>query len=179
MAVYIALLRGINVGGSNKLPMKELSSALKAAGYENIKTYIQSGNVVFQSNSSDTSAIAEHLSNIIEDGFDFRPSSLVYSYEDYRNIIEATPFDVPEDAHHTLHINFLAEEATSADIEKIENLKTATEKYRLTNKAFYLHAPDGIGRSKLAANVEKSLGVSITARNMRSALKILAMAKEL
>lgn len=78
----------------------------------------------------------------------------------------------------TLHIFFLVFEPENPNLDMLENLKRNRERFKLVDKLFYLHAPDGIGRSKLAARVEKALGVPVTARNWRSVCKIMAMAKQ-
>ncbi len=176
MKTWIALLRGINVGGNNILPMVELRANLSALGFTNVKTYIQSGNVVFESSAGSASSIADKMSNCIEESHGFRPRVLVLELDDLLAAVEANPFPEGIDEPKTLHFSFLAEPAVNADRTTMDELKSPTERYQLTEHVFYLHAPDGIGRSKLATKVEKLLGVAATARNYRTVVKLVAMA---
>ncbi len=89
--------------------------------------------------------------------------------------IESNPFPKAVSSPKTLHFYFLAEPATNADLKALDNAKIRTEKYKLVDRVFYLYAPDGIGRSKLAANAEKHLGVVATGRNYRTVDKLLSM----
>ena len=92
-----------------------------------------------------------------------------------QSAMENNPFPEAEADTKSLHLSFLAEKAENADIELLKQLKKDNERFALTDSVFYLHAPDGIGRSKLAAKVEKALGVAITGRNWRTVNKIQAM----
>ena len=93
------------------------------------------------------------------------------------NAIESNPFPEAEAEPKTLHLFFLSSAASAADVVSISERKSRSERYQLTDRVFYLHAPDGIGRSKLAANVEKLLGVTVTARNWRTVQKLRKMAE--
>lgn len=168
LGTWIALLRGINVGGNNILPMAELRNDLEALKLTNVRTYIQSGNVVFDSAATTPSALAKRIGEQIEEQHGFRPRVLILSREDFLAAIETNPF--PEAASHpkTLHFFFLAEPAADANMQALDDARSPTEAYKLTDRVFYLHAPDGIGRSKLAAKVERHLRVVTTARNYRT-----------
>ena len=177
--VYVALFRGVNVGGKNRLPMKELAVALEGRGCRNVKTYIQSGNVVFASSEPDSARLASQIAGAVEQGFGFAPYVLVLSPEDIERAIESNPFpDAAADPSH-LHLSFLASEPAAPQQDKIEGLRGATERFRLVGRVFYLHAPDGVGNSKLAASVERLLGIPVTDRNWTTALKLRGMAREL
>ena len=177
MNTFIALLRGINVGGKNILPMKELVSLLTEMGLSKVKTYIQSGNVVFQSEIEDAAALSKAIVAKIEKGYGFDVSVIVLSIQSLQKAMASNPFPEGEQDPKTLHLFFLSEPLTDPDIANIETIKKDSEQFQLTDQVFYLYAPDGIGRSKLAANVEKALGVVTTARNWRSTNKILSMAE--
>jgi len=179
MNTYIALLRGINVGGRNILPMKELAALLADLGLKNVKTYLASGNVVFQSETTDLNALTGDIAAAIGHNHGFTPQILIRSIQELQRAIAANPFPEGESEPKTLHVYFLESVPTNPDLERLDSLKTASERYELAGSVFYLYAPDGIGRSKLAANVEKALGVPATARNWRSANKVMAMAAEL
>jgi uncharacterized protein (DUF1697 family) len=178
MATWIALFRGINVGGSNILPMAKLKSDLESLKLKNVRTYIQSGNAVFDSSAKAASSLTKKIASRIEEQHGFRPHVLIFNREDLLTAIESNPFTNAVSDPKTLHFFFLAAPASDPDIEALENAKTSTEKYKLTDCVFYLHAPDGIGRSKLAANAEKHLGVVTTARNFRTVDKLQSMVEQ-
>lgn len=177
MTTFIALLRGINVGGHNKLPMQELVQLLESLGLVNVKTYIQSGNVVFQSIQTQPSTLAEEISTAIEQRHRFKPQVMILRSEDLETAVSQNPFPQATEDHKTLHFYFLESIPSNPDLTMLEAVKTETEQFKLLDQVFYLHAPDGIGRSKLAAKVEKAMGVPTTARNWRTVSKVLEMAK--
>ena len=176
MRTWIALIRGINVGGNNVLPMKELRALLENLGFENARTYIQSGNCIFQSDRDDTSSFSEEIAGAIMAKLDFKPSVLILNKSDLRRAIEQNPYPQGLEDPKSVHLFFLSETASEPDIKALDKLKKASEGYEIINKLFYLYAPEGIGRSKLASQAEKKLGVTTTARNLRSAIKILELA---
>ncbi|MFT5523189.1 MAG: hypothetical protein ACI9HK_001135 [Pirellulaceae bacterium] len=180
MTTWITLFRGINVGGKNKLPMKVLVEQLDELGLENVQTYIQSGNVVFDSASktaskSFISKLSAEISASIEQRCGFRPAVMLITRKAFEEIVSLNPFPEGESEPKSLHVFFLAEQAKSPDMDSLASAKSPTESCHLEGNAFYLHAPEGIGRSKLAANAEKYLGVSATARNWRTVQKLLEM----
>ncbi len=176
MQTWIALFRGINVGGHNILPMAELKRELESLKLNNIRTYIQSGNVVFDSTTKAVPSLSEKITRRIKDRKGFRPQLLILSVSQLRRAIDSNPFPQAVSDPKTLHFIFLAERASNPDLKALDDMKSSTESYKLTDRVFYLHAPDGIGRSKLAANVEKCLGIVTTGRNYRTIDKLLAMA---
>jgi uncharacterized protein (DUF1697 family) len=175
MTTWMALFRGMNVGGNNILPMAELRSDLASLGLTNVRTYIQSGNVVFDATAKTATSLIKHIGGCIERQHGFRPHLLILDGNTLQAAITANPFPKAVSAPKTLHFFFLAEPATDPDIEALDRAKAPTEHYTLTDRVFYLHAPDGIGRSKLAANAEKYLGVVTTARNYRTVDKLSSM----
>ncbi len=169
----IALFRGINVGGHNLLPMKELVIMLEELGCEAVKTYIQSGNVVFQREISDVKEFAERICATINKAKGFAPKALLLSRQELEEAISNNPFDSGNGKN--LHFYFLEDNPTQPNLEKLESLKRESEAFELKGRIFYLFAPEGIGRSKLAANVEKCMGVPVTARNWNTISKLKAM----
>lgn len=169
MNTYISLFRGINVGGNNILPMKALTLLCQSLGAEQIKTYIQSGNLIYQHSRDLTQEIITKITQ--EHGF--TPQVLTLPVGTYNYLVEENPYQDKE--AKCVHCFFCFPNVEKADLEKIAELKADSEHYLITEKAFYLFAPDGIGRSKLAAKVEKLLGVSTTARNLNTLNKIRAM----
>jgi uncharacterized protein (DUF1697 family) len=177
MKTYIALFRGINVGGNNVLPMQELKALLENLDLQSVATYIQSGNVVFQSEEENAAWLSSKISAEIKKSHGFEPQVLLLRIEEMERAIEANPFPEAESEPKTLHVNFLAAVPEDPDLKALESLRKENERFELKGNVFYLHAPDGIGRSKLAANAEKLLGVPMTARNWRTVSKIMEMAK--
>ena len=177
MPARIALFRGINVGGRNSLPMKALSTLLESLGCSDVKTYIQSGNVVFEHPSSESKKLSRDIGAAIDSEFGFLPKVLILTAAELQHAVDDNPFADATTEPKTLHLWFLAGQPKNTDLASIESLKSASESFVLADRVFYLHAPDGIGRSKLAASVEKLLGVATTGRNWRTVNKILEMAQ--
>lgn len=178
MKIYIALFRAINVGGHNVLPMKQLVALLEDIGSRNVKTYIQSGNAVFQHKTEDSIKLSNRISAVIKENRAFEPQVLLLDFGELEDAIALNPFPGAEIEPKTLHLYFLDSVPKNPDLDQLENIKRNNERFKLIDKIFYLYSPDGIGRSKLAARIEKSLGVSVTARNWRSVCKILDMTKK-
>jgi uncharacterized protein (DUF1697 family) len=176
MNTVIALLRGINLGGYNKLPMRDLTRLLAEMGLVNVQTYIQSGNVVLQTDRTNLPELAQEVSAAIEARHGFRPQVMLLRLVDLETAVSHNPFPEAQADHKTLHFYFLESVPTTSDLAELEAVKSDTEQFQLIETVFYLHAPDGIGRSKLAAKVEKALGVATTARNWRTVNKMLEMA---
>lgn len=175
---WIVLLRGINVGGKNKLPMKELVALLETLGFVDIKTYIQSGNVVFRGPKGTPSRLAGTISSAIEETFDFRPNVIALAKEDFEKAA-ANPFPEAETAQDgkTLHAFFLEEAPRKVDAACLDAVKIPSERWRVIGSVFYLRAPEGFGTSKLATKAERCLGVAATARNWRTVGELLKLAE--
>jgi len=178
LKTYIALFRGINVGGTNVLPMKDLVAQLENLGSQNVKTYIQSGNAVFQNKEEAASLLSNKIRAAIKKSHGFEPQVLLLEPEEIERAIESNPFPEAEPEPKTLHISFLATMPKDLDLGALETIKSDRERFALEDRVFYLHAPEGIGRSKLAANIEKLLGVSATTRNWRTVRKVMAMVEQ-
>jgi uncharacterized protein (DUF1697 family) len=177
MSTFVALLRGINVGGKNVLPIRELASDLRALGLENVRTYIQSGNAVFEVTGSVSKTLPAKISARIEERHGFRSQVLIRSSAELQTAVDANPFPEAESNPKTLHVFFLASEVPSPDVALLDAAKSPSERFVLGDRVFYLHAPNGVARSKLAANTEKYLGVPVTARNWRIVQKLLEMTR--
>ncbi|GKY87538.1 DUF1697 domain-containing protein [Sinisalibacter aestuarii] len=174
MNAWVLLLRGINVGGNHALRMSDLRALLATLGVRNVASYIQSGNLVF------TGVIdARNFGEIVEDEIEaqrgFRPRAMVFSRENFGEIVAAYPWPDAFGDPTSGHIWFLAARPTAPDMDELGKLAASSERFRLTDSAFYLHAPDGIGRSKLAEKVERHVGVAATARNLNTSLKLREM----
>jgi uncharacterized protein (DUF1697 family) len=174
---WIGFLRGVNVGGKTTVPMKALVQRLEEAGLENVRTYIQSGNVVFESSVKDAHALERRICKAIEGRFKIEPAVQVLSAQSLAQAAAANPFPHAEPDHKSLHLFFLAEAPKAPDLDGLQRLRIPSEAFALVGRVFYLHAPDGIARSKLAAAIGKRLGVEVTARNWRTVCKVLEMAE--
>lgn len=170
MQTWIALLRGINVGGKNILPMKELVKLMEENGFSDVRTYIQSGNIVFQSETRSS----DEIGLLIEGKFGFKPSVFVLSADELELSASNSPYQT--DIGKTLHFFFCDQIPQSVDYEFLDGLKAPSEAYQLIDKVFYLYAPDGIGRSKLAEKMGRTFkGVTMTGRNLNTINKLLGM----
>ncbi len=172
----IALFRGINVGGQGTLPMKELVALLQELGCKNVCTYIQSGNAVFESEEKDSSSLTGRIRSEIKHRRGFEPTVVLLSIEELERTIARNPFSEATNNPQTLHLGFLSALPLNPDLKALESLKSRSERFQLIDKVFYLHAPEGVGRSKLAAAAEKFLGVPMTDRNWRTVCKLAEMA---
>jgi uncharacterized protein (DUF1697 family) len=176
MSTLIALLRGINVVGKNRLPMKELTALLEGMGLREVRTYIQSGNVVFRSKVKNKAALAAKISAAIGAQYGFAPQVLLLDAAEVRGAMAGNPYPEATATPKFLHLFFLAEAPAHPDLKALESIKADGEQFKLAGKVFYLHTPDGIGPSRLAERVEKSLGVAATARNWNTVCKLVEMA---
>jgi uncharacterized protein (DUF1697 family) len=171
MNTYIALFRGINVGGKNTIKMKELVHLLEGLGLTSVRTYIQSGNVIFES-EDDVQDLALKINPAIQQYFGFAPHVLVLDQSEFQKAIAGNPFSEAVSSPSSLHLGFLARPPEHPNLEELDRLKSESEQYHLTDRVFYLYAPEGIGRSKLAEKSEKLLGVPMTDRNWNTIMKI-------
>jgi uncharacterized protein (DUF1697 family) len=178
MSVYVALLRGINVGGKHVLPMQQLRETLASLGCEAVRTYIQSGNAVFQY-KADSKSLGAKIQSAIDKQFGFATRVHVLALDDFLSIQMRNPFPEAVDVPKSLHVAFLADIPQTSKLDELDALRAPDERFVLDANAFYLHAPDGIGNSKLAAKIEKCLGVPATSRNWRTVEKIAALAESI
>ncbi|GAB4299004.1 MAG: DUF1697 domain-containing protein [Ignavibacteriaceae bacterium] len=176
MFTYILLFRAINVGGKNIILMKELTELLSRIGFVNVRTYIQSGNVVLQTNIKNRKQLITEIMREMEKKYRFVPEILAFTQIELQKIISSNPFSAAPIEPKSLHIYFLFEKPVNPDLEHLKKLKSDREKFLLKDNVFYLYAPDGVGRSKLAANIEKLLGVPVTGRNLRTVYKLSELA---
>jgi uncharacterized protein (DUF1697 family) len=179
MATCIAFFRGLNVGGRNRLPMKDLVLLFEQLGIHGARTYIQSGNVAFRCTRQQRPELARRIGNAIVQNHGFQPQVMVITIQELEHAIAANPYMDARKDPASLHLWFLAEAPQQPDLAALERLKTPTERFSLHKKIFYLHAPDGIGQSRLADAVEKCLGVDATSRNWQTVTKTLELAWDL
>jgi uncharacterized protein (DUF1697 family) len=175
MPVMVALLRGVNVGGANKLPMADLREIAEGCGYQQVTTYIQSGNVVFTADVADTAKVALKLRRAIATQTSLDPAVIVRSRDELAAVVEANPFLRRGDDPAHLHVVFM-ERATPLRLKDLDAY--APEELEVVGRERYLFLPNGLGRSRLAADVTKQKSAPGTARNWRTVTKLLEMADE-
>lgn len=170
METWVALLRGINVGGKHLLPMRQLVQYCELLNCQNVRTYIQSGNVVFQATKHTAKSIDRELAHTIYTQHGFSPQVLVLSKTAFQKKLSANPFADEEPKY--VHLFFGLERITEPDLERLESLKAPSEQFAILRSDIYLFAPLGIGRSKLASRLGSCVKVESTARNMNTLLAL-------
>ncbi|WP_299117684.1 DUF1697 domain-containing protein [uncultured Winogradskyella sp.] len=176
MNVFVILLRGINVGGHRKVPMTQLRELLSNSGYVNVQTYIQSGNVVLQS-PSDSKILKQDLEESILNHFGFEVTILVKTNTELKAIYKACPFQNEE--KEKSYFMFLDTSPNTEGLAEVSKLEYIGEKVSITENCIYFFSANGYGRTKFNSNFyERKLKVNATARNYKTMLKLLAMAKE-
>ena len=176
MPAYVALLRGINVGGNRMIKMADLREVFVAADADDVATYIQSGNVVFTHAARSEPTLAAELEKRIAKAAGFPVPVVLRTAGQLARVIEDSPFP-DADADH-LHVAFLAARPP-ANAPTIDARAFAPERCAAVGRELYLYLPDGMGRSKLAAAVlakPKAIGAGGTARNWRTVLKLNELA---
>jgi uncharacterized protein (DUF1697 family) len=173
---YVALLRGINVGGKNMLPMKRLAELFTAAGCDDVRTYIQSGNVIFRATPDVAVALPEIISARILEDFGIRVPVVLRSSEQLAETIRDNPFLPRGVDPETLHVLFLTDQPGSGLIEKLNPSRSPPDEFIALGGAVYLHLPNGVARTKLTnAYFDTTLKTIGTQRNWRTVTKLFTM----
>ncbi len=179
MITRVALLRGVNVGGHGKLAMKDLLALLELLGLEGARTYVQSGNAAFRAPGRvSPEALSTRIRGALRDRLGVDARVLVLGLDRLEAVIRSNPFPEAEGEPTSLHVHFLTAPAKKPDLAGLGHLRRDSERFVLGAHALYLYAPEGIARSKLAARAEALVGVAMTARNWRSATRVLELARE-
>jgi uncharacterized protein (DUF1697 family) len=181
---HVALLRGINVGGNNKVPMADLRELITSLGYTNVATYIQSGNVVFTSQDSqdtDTAKLAEVLDEKVAERFSVPGHVIVVSRDEMARVIADNPY--PDEPNpKALHAVFRRTDLTTGDLDRVEQArqraagKGCQDEVTIVGRTLFLRTPDGLGRSELAAQLSRTSSMKTgTARNWATVTRLMAM----
>jgi len=180
MAVIVSLLRGVNVGGHNMIKMDSLRKLYESLGLHDVQTYVQSGNVVFRTNEKNLIQLSKRIEEAIERSFGFRPGVIVRTAAELAGVIARNPFSTRKDIHPgKLLVIFLGESLDSKAQDEIGRIKAGAEEVCIDGRELYIYFPDGMGRSKLPALLEKTLKKSGTGRNWNSVTRLLEMARKL
>lgn len=176
MPVFIALLRGINVSGQKLIKMTDLKELFRSLGCNNVTTYIQSGNVVFDSAETDTVQLESIIMQEISLKYDFDVEVMVRTLEEFGRIIEFNPFREAEG--NKLYISFFRKAPQNIPFEELDKVKSDSEVYLFFESVMFLHCPEGYGITKLSNPfIEKKLKTVATTRNMNTVVKLFEMAK--
>ncbi|MGW3309930.1 DUF1697 domain-containing protein [Streptomyces sp. NPDC001073] len=175
---YAALLRGINVGGNKKLPMADLRTLLEGLGLDGVRTYLQSGQAVFTSGHGDEESLAADIARAIEERFGFTVGVVVRDHAYLAAIVADCPFPAAELEGKQLHVTYYSVPLADDRFAGLDQAAFLPEEFRLGDRALYLYAPDGLGRSKLAAELSRprlGKGVVATSRNWNTVVKLVEM----
>jgi len=178
MTAVIALLRGVNVGGHNKIGMDSLRDICWSLKLRSPQTYIQSGNVVFGTTERDLGKLARRIEDYIEKAHSFRPSVMLRTDTEMRDVIARNPFASRKNIDpRKLVVSFLAEAPTAEIVKRLTEINVGTEELRASGRELYIYFPDGQGHSKLPPMLERTVKIPATARNWNTVIKLLAMAE--
>jgi len=176
--VNIALLRGINVGGKNRLPMKELAAMFVDAGCQDVRTYIQSGNVLFRSGSALRDEVPVLISTVILNRFGYTVPIITRTAYEFAEVVRANPFVNLGSETDKLHVVFLADQPDAARTEALDPDRSPGDEYSAAGREVYLHCPEGLARTKLTNSYfDSRLATTSTTRNWSTVVKLLAMAE--
>ncbi len=181
MAVLVSMLRGINVGGHNKISMGELRALYESLGLQDPQTYVQSGNVVFRTKERNVAAVAKRIEDAIERRFGFRVDVIVRTSSELKDAIARNPFGKRRNVDPgKLLVTFLAGHPSAEARDQVLKIKTDPEELHINGREVYIYFPDGMGRSKLSwPAIGKKLGTTGTGRNWNSVTKLLEIAEKL
>jgi uncharacterized protein (DUF1697 family) len=171
---WIALLRGINLG-KKQVPMKQLAQVLERAGFRSVRTYIRSGNVIFQSTGDTARTLGDRIAQLILEEFGFAPQVIVITGDELAKAVRGNPFPGAHKDHKSLHLFFLSAKPANPDLESLSKLDAGREAFALKGSVFYLYTPDGFPDSVIRSRMERCLGVLATGRNWRTANELLKM----
>lgn len=175
---YVALLRGINVGGKNKLPMKELKAIFLDAGCSDVDTFIQSGNVVFRAPAALAKRLPRAVADAVSGRFGLRVPVVMRSAEELRRAVDANPFVAASLDSDLLHIAFLVDAPKPAQVAALDPNRSPADRFEVRGRDVYLYFPNGVSGSKLTNDyLDSRLGTTSTLRNWRTTLKLLELAE--
>ena len=177
MTTFVALLRAVNVGGNNKVPMPALRTLFESSGYTDVTTYIQSGNVVFDSASTKRPALVGQIEAAIKREFGLRIDVVIRSARELAAAIDANPYGDRVRDHKTLHVAFLNDPPDRARLATIDAARFAPDEFAIGRREVYVHCPNGVGGSKLPTALAARLAPSpATMRNWNTVTKLAELA---
>ncbi len=178
-STYLALLRGINVGGKNKLPMKELVQLFVQIGCGDVRSYIQSGNVVFRADLQLAETVPARVTTAIAERFGCEIPVLLRTAGEIRDVLHNNPFLQAGAAEDALHVLFLADSPDPQRIEGLDPNRSRPDAFAVRGKEVYLWLPNGVARTKLTNDYfDSRLATVSTGRNWRTVLRLFEMMRE-
>lgn len=179
MTTYIALLRGINVGGNKIIKMLDLKAMFQTLGFENVRTYIQSGNVVFESDEGSESLLTGVIERKIHEVFGFEVSVMIRTLAEMEEVITNNPFQLTEpEAFKKWYVSFLPAEPSAEALDKLRTYENGPDKVRFVGREMYILYEVSVSQSPLSkVPFDRILGMTITARNWNTVNKLAAMGR--
>ncbi|WP_342479625.1 DUF1697 domain-containing protein [Paenibacillus sp. FSL F4-0097] len=179
MTTYIALLRGINVGGNKIIKMLDLKAIFQTLGFANVRTYIQSGNVVFESDEGSVSLLSGVIERQIHEVFGFEVSVIIRTLAEMENVIANDPFQLSEpEEFKRWYVTFLPAEPSAEALDKLRTYENGPDKVRFVGREMYILYEVSVSQSPLfKVPFDKILGMPITARNWNTVNKLVAIGK--
>ncbi|MBN9234471.1 MULTISPECIES: DUF1697 domain-containing protein [Phyllobacteriaceae] len=172
---FVALFSGINVGGNRIVKMAELRAFFEELGFTNVASYVQSGNVVFRAAKADAVALTRTIEAAFEKRWGFYSRIMVRDAAWFERLVADNPYPEVAEDPTKLHAMALEREPTAEEIGRLAEKCTGPERFAVKGDVLYLHAPDGLGRSKFAEILPRTLKVPGTTRNWRSVLALAEM----
>ena len=178
MSKFIALLRGINVSGQKQIKMSELKTLFEEKGFQDVITYIQSGNVIFSAREKSNKKLEDKISSAIKSKFSFDAQIIVLTPEAIGHVIQSNPFLKKKKDTEKLYVTFLLENPSAENIKKLKAVDYSPEEFIMDGSYIYLFVPNGYGNSKLNNNLfESKLKVFGTTRNWKTVNKLFELSK--
>jgi uncharacterized protein (DUF1697 family) len=176
--VHVALLRGVNMGGHNRLPMQDFAALLDAAGCRDVRTYIQSGNAVFRAAPALATRLPGTLTAALLERFGLRVPVVLRSAAELRAVVAGNPFAREAAEPTRVHVAFLADAPAAARVARLDPERSPPDRFAVRGREVYLHLPNGAARSKLTTDyLDRTLATTSTGRNWRTVLKLLDLAE--
>jgi uncharacterized protein (DUF1697 family) len=170
---YIALLRGINVGGNTMIKMSELSEMFESLGFKNVKTYINSGNIAFDAAKASDKKLVAKIEKAIEEKFGKKVPVMLRERKYIDGVLASNPFDGEFESHKEMHVLFLSEEMPKDKLQQLLDAAPDGERYAVIGRELYCHLPKGVIDSLLGKSfLEKKLKLAVTGRNWRTVQKL-------
>lgn len=177
MTTLVSFLRGINVGGHNMVKMPELADLYRSLDFANVRTYLQSGNVIFSHADKEASGVSDKIEKALKQRLGLDVTVFLRTRDQLRTVVAGNPFI--EESPSKLHVGFLRTKPVNLPLDRLKALRDRVEEFAIKNREVYLFLPNGIGRSKLSNNfLEKAFGIPATTRNWNTVTAVTDLAAE-
>ncbi len=180
MQVYVAMLRGINVSGQKIIKMEQLRASFETLGFDQVDTYVQSGNVIFGASKTPLDQLLKKIKGKILSDFGFSVALILRTSEELKKIVDNNPFLKDSETDRSkLHVTFMSQPPSTFNLGKLAGLKSDSDRFHVQGREVYLYCPNGYGRTKLSNTaIEKLLAVEATTRNWRTVITLAEMSSE-